>query len=137
MDLIEYDRVLYLDADIMPLCNLDYIFQLSTTSARTIKENLVLAWLKEPANGGFFMLKPGVGELDALHRIIEQQQQRTQQQLQGSKVEVKKEAGGVFDKILGWGHAIQKPDRWMAFQKKYINTKWNFYAADGDQGEHI
>ena len=58
LDLVQYSRVLFLDSDIMPFCNLDYLFHLSDWSNAVLKDNLVFAWRNEPANGGIFMLKP-------------------------------------------------------------------------------
>jgi hypothetical protein len=115
LDLIEYRRVLYLDSDNMPVCNLDYIFDLSDNSDPILKENLVVAWNKEPSNGGFFMLKPGKGEHNELRAIIEEKQRDD------------------FDEIKGWGHEIIRPDSWKVIKGKQ-GRKWDFYAAHTDQG---
>lgn len=38
LHLTDYKRVLYLDSDIMPICNLDYIFELSSVTRHTSKK---------------------------------------------------------------------------------------------------
>ena len=43
LELTEYERVLYLDADVMPLNNLDYIFEASVGPNAILEENVVLA----------------------------------------------------------------------------------------------
>ena len=105
LDLIEYRRVLYLDSDNMPVCNLDYIFDLSDGPNPILKENLVVAWNKEPANGGFFMLKPGKGEHDELKAILEETRQ-----------------GSEFDEKKGWGHEILPPDSWIAIKGNKVES---------------
>jgi len=119
LGLVEYRRVLYLDSDIMPVCNLDYIFQLSDGDDPLIKENLVVAWTGEPSNGGFFMLRPGKGELAALQRIVKD-------------LRDKGKWGAHFDPIHGWGHAITGDDKWVSLHGS--GREWDFYASHSDQG---
>lgn len=69
LQLEEYSRVLYLDADILPLCNLDYMMKLSE-SGKFLRENVVLAYKGEPASGGFFVLKPNASDYVELVEII-------------------------------------------------------------------
>jgi len=45
----EYSRIIFMDGDVMPNCNLDYIFKLSEEGV--LKENMVLAWRAEPSSG--------------------------------------------------------------------------------------
>ena len=54
LDLVEYRRVLFLDTDVMPFCNLDYVFELSDGSNPVLKENLIIALSGSPANAGKF-----------------------------------------------------------------------------------
>jgi hypothetical protein len=65
----EYSRVLYLDADVLPLCNLDYMMELSE-SGELLQENVVLAYKGEPASGGFFVLKPSAADYRELIEIV-------------------------------------------------------------------
>ncbi len=57
LQLEEYSRILYLDADILPMCNLDYMMELSQVG-NVLRENVVMAYNGEPASGGFFVLQP-------------------------------------------------------------------------------
>ena len=86
LKLIEYSRVMYLDYDVLPTCNLDYLFDLSdplpqplgsnSTSFR-LKENVILAWQSEPSSGGFFILKPNLTDYDHIQRIIHERETRS------------------------------------------------------------
>jgi hypothetical protein len=51
LNLTRYTRVMFLDNDIFPRCNLDYLFELSETR-RALKPNIVLGWKDEPSNAG-------------------------------------------------------------------------------------
>jgi hypothetical protein len=110
----EYERILFMDSDVIPLCNLDYLFRMSTEGS--IRENVVLAWFQEPAAGGFFMLKPGgKDELDSIVR--------------SNRRYLKSRPGKRFDPIVGWGHVIQPPDSWSGSDPSFKNrTLWDFYG---------
>ena len=69
LQLEEYSRVLYLDADMLPMCNLDYVMELSERG-KLLQDNVVLAYKGEPASGGFFVLKPNATDYDELVNII-------------------------------------------------------------------
>jgi len=59
LNLVQYDRVLYMDSDVIPFGNLDYIFfHLSEGVKPSLQKNLVIAWDGAPSNGGFLMLTP-------------------------------------------------------------------------------
>ena len=91
LTLTEYSRVMYLDYDILPLCNLDYLFDLSdplpgssargmdgsTNSTLRLKENIILAYQKEPASGGFFILEPNATDYKHIERIIYEKEVRS------------------------------------------------------------
>jgi hypothetical protein len=96
----DYERVLFIDADVLPLCNLDYLCELSMKG--TLMDSVVIATGTEPANGGFFMLRPGKGEYDRLMSIVNRQYHKAV--LNGSH---------AFDPVLGLGHAIEAPDEWV------------------------
>ena len=117
LGLTQYSRVLFMDADVMPLGNLDYLFYLSETGV--LKSNVVFKGKYEPASGDFFILKPG--NLEQLNGIIEKREQ-----------EALDSPFPHFDKRRGWGHTIQPPDEWNA---KFAQGKeWTFPAAFADQG---
>jgi hypothetical protein len=113
LDYTEYERILFMDSDVIPLCNLDYLYHLSMEGS--IRENVVLAWLHEPAAGGFFMLKPGrKEELDSIVRA--------------NRRYLKSRPGVRFDPVVGWGHIIQPPDSWRGLTGASNQTLWDFYG---------
>jgi hypothetical protein len=122
LDMVEYRRVLFLDADVLPVGNMDYLFELSDGDNPILRENLVIAGPFEPANGGIFMLKPGAGEFEELNSIVRKREIRDKH-LEGRK----------FDIVEGWGHPIKSPDYWQT-TKISPRTNWTFNAAQADQG---
>jgi hypothetical protein len=119
--LVQYQRVLYIDSDILPLCNLDYLFDLSIKGV--LRENLIVAWTKEPANGGFFMLQPDMGAFEKLQVTIARQRESARHL-----------PAPHFDQRDGWGHAMTSDDPWTSFMRQRSGYRWNFYAAYTDQG---
>ena len=84
LQLVEYDRVMFLDGDVIPLTNLDYFFELSmakistTNSSSTVtlpilQPNFIIASRGEPCNAGMFILQPLEGEWQNLQDVIHQQ----------------------------------------------------------------
>lgn len=109
----QYDRVLFLDADIMPLKSLDYLFELSMKGI--IKENVGVATRGEPANGGFWMIKPQQGDIKQMEKILEKYAE-------------------PFDRKIGWGHSFAKEkDKWESTVPSWM-PRWRFWAAHLDQG---
>lgn len=121
LGLTEYRRVLFMDGDVMPTGNLDYLFELSDGPDAILKPNLVITGSQEPANGGFFMLAPGEGELEEINEIIHQREVKAQSL-----------PHPYFDEVEGWGHEILPPDKWDRL--KDSGTNWTFWAAFADQG---
>ena len=83
LQLTDYSRVMYLDYDVMPTCNLDYLFDLSDPlsepsddSSLQLKENVIVAYQSEPSSGGFFILKPNSTDYDHIERIIHEKETR-------------------------------------------------------------
>ena len=83
LQLTDYSRVMYLDYDVMPTCNLDYLFdlsdplsELSDDSSLRLKENVIVAYQSEPSSGGFFILKPNSTDYDHIERIIHEKETR-------------------------------------------------------------
>ena len=117
LDFVHYDRILFMDADVIAMCNLDYLFHASMSGM--LRENVVLAWQNEPANGGFFILQPG--QKDQLDAIIQRQyDRRIREQV-------------FFNESWGWGSPIEPPDYWINGKGKH-HTDWTFTAAFADQG---
>ena len=123
LELVEYRRVIFLDGDATPLCNLDYIFELSDGENAVIKENLIIAGQLSPANGGFFMLEPGLGRWEEILQIIKNQQANSRHLPYPH-----------FNETQGWGHVIEAYDRWEGFKNWKVGRKWDFYGAYIDQG---
>lgn len=117
LGLTQYQRILFMDGDVLPLANLDYLFEMSVNG--TLMENVVIQGIFEPANGGFFLLKPGY--LHQVQAIISWREQT-----------------GValgypfFDFDQGWGHVLSPDDPWRSLRR--IGTNWTFLAAFADQG---
>lgn len=122
LEMTQYKRILYLDSDVMPICNLDYLFDLSVSGS--LRENLVIAWTLAPANGGFFMLKPEEGAHERIQQVVVDQRKHALENLPPPH----------FDKCLGWGHYISEEDPWYTFQKRIRGYSWDFYAGWSDQG---
>ena len=97
LQLTDYSRVMYLDYDVMPTCNLDYLFDLSdplsestvrsrnTTNSRLdisfrLKENVIVAYRREPSSGGIFILKPNATDYNDIQRIINEKEARSLKQ---------------------------------------------------------
>jgi hypothetical protein len=126
LSLTQYRRVLIMDGDVLPLASLDYLFQLSDDDNggpnALLKENVVVQGVAEPANGGFYMLAPGVGEYEQLLDIV-----RTRE-LEAANLT----SWPKFDEVRGWGHVLADDDPWQARRSK--GSKWNFHFAFADQG---
>ena len=120
LTLTEYERVTYLDADILPVINLDYYMDLSVQGV--FQPNYVVATKGEPSNGGLFMISPQEGDYEALQTIIHNQ-----------KESVKELGYPWWNKTDGWGHSfLEEGDMWEGTKK--AGSKWGFWGAQSDQG---
>jgi len=126
LQLTEYSRVLFIDADIMPLCNLDYMFELSEPAEinklSLLKENVIIAWRDEAANAGFFMMKPNNDDWKQLQREIRRKEEKALSL-----------PWPYWDKVEGWGHKIMPPDYWRPLNGTKL-TAWDWHAVFADQG---
>ena len=126
LNMTDYKRVMYLDADVMPLTNLDYYFHLSdpdyTDVPTLLKPNFIMATRGEPCNGGMFFIEPSA-------RVFEQYQETVLRQHEIAKTLPYPH----FDKHNGWGYNFQENnDHWDALNKK--GGLWAWYGAHADQG---
>lgn len=126
LELTEYRRVVFMDADAIPLTNLDYLFHLSdplhTATPTLLKPNLIMASRGEPCNAGVFMLQPQPGGWDELQEII------TRQRELGAKLPYPH-----FSWEKGWGYDFEaENDIWRGTAKN--GKKWRFHAGHSDQG---
>jgi len=127
LKLTEYSRVMYLDYDVLPTCNLDYMFELSdplqdTSESFRLKENVILSYQSEPSSGGMFILKPNVTDYDHIQRIIREKETRSMQLPYPH-----------WDESYGWGHVITPPDHWKTVRGR-IGKDWSWYGVMADQG---
>jgi hypothetical protein len=125
LTMTEYRRVLFLDADLIPLGNLDYLFNLSDVEDREhgplFKENFIIPTSIVPSLGCFFILKPEVGAWEQIQQMVFDAQVNAFKQ------------GMHFDIVNGFGHQIQHPDYWED-KNGGRRQNWTFYAAYFDQG---
>jgi hypothetical protein len=132
-----------MDADVMPFCNLDYLFELSEPPppppqeknseppSPMLKENIILAWKNAPSHGGFFMLKPGPGEYQKIEAIIREREQKALTM-----------PFPHFDAKEGWGHVISTtststtPNDYVRFfrDKDDRISEWDWYGVFAEQG---
>eukprot|EP00536_Pseudo-nitzschia_multiseries_P000185 jgi/Psemu1/178078/e_gw1.3.292.1 len=117
----EYSRVLYLDADVLPLCNLDYVMELSE-QGDVLRDNVVVSYKGEPASGGFFVLKPNASDYQELIEII--------RKTEGEYLQM---PYPHWDVLEGWGHVIEQPDYWKDVRGR-IASNWTWYGVKADQG---
>lgn len=122
LQLTDYHRVTFLDTDVLPLVNLDYLMELSDRGV--LNENVVMSGTFAPVNGGFFILRPVPGSYERVQRLIHEKDKRAAQL-----------APIYWDKYRGWGHGFQPPsDYWMSQARRQPHFLWDFFAAAGDQG---
>ncbi|KAL7581402.1 hypothetical protein ACA910_021990 [Epithemia clementina (nom. ined.)] len=131
LKMTQYQRILFLDADIVPFCNLDYLFHASLSGV--IQPNLVLAGSDAPAAGNFFLLTPHAVDYDLLETRI-----------------VQPTLAQPWNGTRGWGYALDKTDdppweRLALGGSKFIRhywpwswhekgRDWNFHGGPADQG---
>ena len=118
-NLTEYRQVMYLDSDLMPMNNLDYLMQQADHGF--LKPNIMIASNREPANGGMFIVRPNQTVYQHIQSII-----RTW----GDRLAKSQE----WDELVGWGHVIEPPDCWETNNHHNRGIKWTFWAANADQG---
>jgi hypothetical protein len=118
-NLTDYRQVMYLDSDIMPMNNLDYLMEQADSGL--LQPNVMIASNGEPANGGMFIVRPNQTVYQHIQSIIHSW---------GNRLAKRKE----WDEVVGWGHVIRPPDCWESNHHQSKGTKWNFWAANADQG---
>jgi hypothetical protein len=131
LEMTEYSRVLFLDSDIMPLCSLDYIFELSeppvgqlqSMASPLLKENVVLSCRKEPGHAGLFMLSPGPGKFDEIQQIIRRREE-----------EALNMSFPYWDNEIGWGHRFNNVTDYWRSEDGTKGTLWDWWASFADQG---
>ena len=138
LSLVQYSRVMYMDYDTLPLCNMDYLFELSepftgqrqssmlrpltsSISDQPLKENIVLGLRAQPSDGSLFILKPNMDDWVRVQEIIRLKD------MYSSLLPYPH-----FDPDLGWGHPLETPTQWLSPSNN--NTKWNWDLSFADTG---
>ena len=121
LQMMDYDRVLFVDADIVPLCNLDYLFHESFEPDGMLQDNVVMSGTVAPATAAMFLVKPEIGEFERIIDLV-REYRRTHP---GRK---------TFDRDHGWGQQIVPPDKWYADWMRKDGYHWDYKAANSDQG---
>ncbi|CAB9516110.1 expressed unknown protein [Seminavis robusta] len=117
----EYRRVLFLDGDILPKANLDYMFELSDGGPNAMfKPNVILAGVVEPCNTGFFVVEPTKDAYNQAQHLI--------------RSHIRKTTMKNFDMEAGWGQPFVNGDHWE--NNMETGVKWDFLNAWSDQGLH-
>jgi glycosyltransferase involved in cell wall biosynthesis len=86
----QYGRVLYLNPDVMPLCNLDYLMQLSTKGR--LGENVLISIANQPLSTSIFVVAPQQDHYKRFLQILKKSYP------DGNK---------IFNINRGWGHAFE------------------------------
>lgn len=118
-NMTQYRQVMYLDSDVLPMNNLDYLMEQADTGF--LKPNIMIASNREPANGGMFIVRPNHTIYQHIQSIIHKW---------GDRLAKSKE----WDELVGWGHVIEPPDCWESNNHRNKGINWTFWAANADQG---
>ncbi|GFH55741.1 hypothetical protein CTEN210_12217 [Chaetoceros tenuissimus] len=126
LNMTDYKRVMFLDADTIPLTNMDYFFHLSDPDHKDtptiLKPFFLYATLKEPCQGGMYMVEPSTWMYEKYVETVKDQHEKA-----------KDLPYPHFNKGIGWGyHFKQHRDHWESISANM--TRWSFYAAHIDQG---
>jgi hypothetical protein len=111
--LTEYSKILFLDGDVLPFCNLDYLLQLSEEGM--LQETVLHAMYDDPVNAGLFVVTPKQEYYDQVQAIIQNHGMPSKEN---------------WDASVGWGNESVDYRLWDMKQGR----GWGFYCADADQG---
>ena len=101
----EYKKILFVDADVLPLCNWDHYFDMSERGV--FAPNFVFAYNNEPAQGGFFLISPEPGDWEKYSKIP-----------------------AFMNNTMGFGIPLAQPAEGIG--RNF--TDWNWYGSTDDQG---
>ena len=127
INMTDYKRVMFLDGDMMPMTNLDYIFHLSDPDYQDtptlLRPNFIMATRGEPCNTGVFMVEPSLQNFQKYLGVVRRQHQSA-----------KKLPYPHFDWEKGWGHSFKETrDFWESVNMKG-KQQWRWHASHSDQG---
>lgn len=126
LDMVEYKRVMFLDADTIPLTNMDFYFHLSDPDYKDtptlLKPFFLYATRGEPANGGMFIVEPSREMYEKYKEAVRAQHEQA-----------KTLPYPYFDKDDGWGYNFKThQDQWEGIVRS--GERWGWYGAHTDQG---
>jgi hypothetical protein len=119
LEMTEYKRVLFLDSDIIPLCNMDYMFEESYRDDGILSNFVAISGAVAPATAAIMLFTPTQGEFGRVMDIVHRHRSRPANPTK-------------FDPDVGWGHPIDEKDEWHSWWRS--GSTWNFYAVNSDQG---
>ena len=120
LSMTEYSKIIFLDADILPYCNLDYLFKLSESGR--LQANVLHSMYTDPVNAGVFLVSPEQGDFEAVQEILEQ--------VSPTGVIPPPE----FNRKIGWGQAIEYASWDTTTNQTIRGDDWSFYCGNSDQG---
>jgi len=120
LELLDYDRVRFFDADLIPLCNLDREFMDSYEGR--LQGFVGKRGTVAPITGSDFMVTPQRGLFARTMNLIDRARNRQDAD----------KGGGRWNPKIGWGHEFQPGEKWKAGRRSGI--QWDFYGATVDQG---
>lgn len=109
LQLTQYKRVQFIDADIAIEQNLDQLFEYNP-NVKLVSEGL---GMDSPLRAGWFMIKPSDADFQAIERIVKR---------------------GNFDENLGWDH-LNLPCEYPGWQPSDAAKRWEFYGSQLEQGK--
>jgi hypothetical protein len=105
----EYAKIQLLDADMLPLMNMDTLFHLDLP----VESDFVGCPGKlSVLNAGWFVLRPSCEHFEGLTQLI-------------------KRDSASYDREKVWGHALPY---WISAEGKRMKPGWDFFDAHGNQG---
>jgi hypothetical protein len=115
----EYDRVLFLGGDVIPLCNMEYLFHSSADGI--LSDTYAIQAPHAPATTSIFMVTPRAGEYRGIVNLVHQHRARETNP-------------SIFNETLGWGRVIGNREKWETGIGREPGNRWNFDGANSDQG---
>ena len=119
LELVDYDRVYFLDGDLIPLTNIDYHMEMSyRDDCQTLQKFVGYQDIEGPINSGSMIVTPSPGLFEEVMNIVNKQR--------NSEIP-------FFDEQVGWGHTIQAGDEWRSWNGNR-GKLWNYWGVHYDQG---
>ena len=123
----DYRRVMFLDGDMMPMINLDYIFHLSDPNYESVpnllKPNLIMAARGESCKIGVFMVEPS-------QQVFEKYFDRVRRQHQSATTL----PFPHFDWDKGWKSSFKETGDFLESVNVRNRKQWRWHASHSDQG---